>query len=217
MAANLAVAHDLKTRRGNVAKSTLKLGSASATIAGDYNLSGKAATVNATVNGPKMPVSELLTFLPVFGMELPTGAKLEGGTLSVDATSTGPMDALSTSGSVKIEGAKKVGERYMGFVGLRDPHIVRNVDAAMFPLPLAFPHFGGGKLKIVAVTSSMRHPAIPLVSTMAEAAISGFSAEGGFGLFTTKGVPAKTLEILRRAADSVVAEGSWKRLLARYS
>jgi hypothetical protein len=32
---------------------------------------------------------------------------------------------------VKIEGAKKVGERYMGFVGLRDPHVVRNVDAAI--------------------------------------------------------------------------------------
>jgi len=32
---------------------------------------------------------------------------------------------------VKIEGAKKIGERYMGFVGLRDPHIVRNVDAAI--------------------------------------------------------------------------------------
>jgi hypothetical protein len=32
---------------------------------------------------------------------------------------------------VKIEGAKKVGERYMGFVGLRDPHVIRNVDAAI--------------------------------------------------------------------------------------
>ena len=32
---------------------------------------------------------------------------------------------------VKIEGAKKVGERYMGFVGLRDRHVVRNVDAAI--------------------------------------------------------------------------------------
>jgi hypothetical protein len=29
---------------------------------------------------------------------------------------------------VKIEGAKKVGERYMGFAGIRDPHLVRNVD-----------------------------------------------------------------------------------------
>lgn len=32
---------------------------------------------------------------------------------------------------VKIEGAKKMGERYMGFVGLRDPHVVRNVDQAI--------------------------------------------------------------------------------------
>jgi hypothetical protein len=32
---------------------------------------------------------------------------------------------------VKIEGAKKIGERYMGFVGLRDPHMVRNVDLAI--------------------------------------------------------------------------------------
>ena len=32
---------------------------------------------------------------------------------------------------VKIEGAKKIGERYMGFVGLRDPHVVRNVDSAI--------------------------------------------------------------------------------------
>jgi hypothetical protein len=29
---------------------------------------------------------------------------------------------------VKLEGAKKVGERYMGFVGVRDPHVVRNID-----------------------------------------------------------------------------------------
>ena len=32
---------------------------------------------------------------------------------------------------VKIEGARKVGERYMGFVGLRDPHVVRHVDDAI--------------------------------------------------------------------------------------
>jgi len=33
--------------------------------------------------------------------------------------------------NVKLEGAKKVGERYMGFVGIRDPHVVRNVDQAI--------------------------------------------------------------------------------------
>ena len=32
---------------------------------------------------------------------------------------------------VKLEGAKKVGERYMGFVGIRDPFVVRHVDQAI--------------------------------------------------------------------------------------
>lgn len=106
VAANLAIAHDLKTRRGNIAKSTLKIGSASAMIAGDYNLAGSTASVNATLTGSKLSVPELLPFLPVFGVELPTGATLEGGTLSLDVASRGAMDQLATSGTIKIEGAK---------------------------------------------------------------------------------------------------------------
>ena len=44
---------------------------------------------------------------------------------------TGAKWLPSTELRVKIEGARKIGERYMGFVGLRDPHVVRNVDAAI--------------------------------------------------------------------------------------
>jgi hypothetical protein len=32
---------------------------------------------------------------------------------------------------VKLEGARKIGERYMGIVGIRDPHVVANVDKAI--------------------------------------------------------------------------------------
>ena len=32
---------------------------------------------------------------------------------------------------VKIEGAKKLGQRYMGIVGVRDPHVIRHIDAAI--------------------------------------------------------------------------------------
>ena len=135
-------------------------------------------------------------------------ARIALATLGPSTSSVFASDRLQRAASISF-----LTVEYNGAAAALNAVATRNVDAAMVPLPLALPHVGGGKLKIVAVTSSMRHPAIPLVSTMAEAAISGFSAEGGFGLFTTKGVPAKTLEILRRAADSVVAEGSWKRLL----
>lgn len=32
---------------------------------------------------------------------------------------------------VKLEGAKKIGERYMGIAAIRDPHVIRSVDAAI--------------------------------------------------------------------------------------
>lgn len=32
---------------------------------------------------------------------------------------------------VKLEGARKVGERYMGIVAVRDPHVIRTIDAAI--------------------------------------------------------------------------------------
>ena len=44
---------------------------------------------------------------------------------------TGARWLASDQLRVKIEGAKKLGERYMGFVGIRDPHVVRNVDKAI--------------------------------------------------------------------------------------
>jgi hypothetical protein len=33
--------------------------------------------------------------------------------------------------SVKLEGARKVGERYIGIAAIRDPHVIRNLDAAI--------------------------------------------------------------------------------------
>jgi hypothetical protein len=38
-----------------------------------------------------------------------------------------PDDPLA----VKLEGARKVGERFMGVVAIRDPHVIRNLDAAI--------------------------------------------------------------------------------------
>lgn len=52
----------------------------------------------------------------------------------VDARScriTGARFVPETPLRVKLEGARKVGERYMGIVAIRDPFVVRNVDLAI--------------------------------------------------------------------------------------
>jgi AsmA protein len=106
---NLALVHDLKTRTGNVARSTIKLGSATASISGKYDLSTASPTVNAALAGPDMPLSELLAFLPVLDIVLPEGARIEGGKITVGLASRGTIEHLNTSGSVKIEKTKLAG------------------------------------------------------------------------------------------------------------
>jgi hypothetical protein len=44
---------------------------------------------------------------------------------------TGAKWLLAKELRVKLEGAKKIGERYMGFVGVRDPHVVKNIESAI--------------------------------------------------------------------------------------
>lgn len=106
VALNLALVHDLKTRKGNLARSTVKLGSASATVSGTYDLSTPSPTINAALAGPGMPLPELLAFLPVFDIVLPTGATIEGGTVNLGVATRGTLAHLNTAGSVKIEKAK---------------------------------------------------------------------------------------------------------------
>ena len=78
----------------------------------------------------------------MYERETPSFEQALGGTLDMrecryeqhdarTARITGAKWLPSTELRVKIEGARKIGERYMGFVGLRDPHVVRNVDAAI--------------------------------------------------------------------------------------
>lgn len=89
----------------------------------------------------------------------------------------------------------------------------RNVDIALVPLPAALPYVHGGKLKILAVSSASRHPAVPTVPTLAESATAGFASVGRFGIYAPATTPAKTLRTLSHAIDTVVGEEGWQRFL----
>lgn len=103
VAANIAIAHDLKTRKGNLARSTLKLGSATANISGSYSLSGASPAINLTLDAPNMPLNEIVAFLPTFDVVLPAGATLDGGTVSAELTTRGVTTNLSSAGTLKVE------------------------------------------------------------------------------------------------------------------
>jgi AsmA protein len=82
------------------------VGKAVAKLTGTYDLQGDSPVLHSKLNADNMPVDDLETLLPAFGVTLPSGSSLQGGTLSADMTINGPVDKLVITGPVKLVNTK---------------------------------------------------------------------------------------------------------------
>ncbi|HWX55737.1 MAG TPA: AsmA family protein [Verrucomicrobiae bacterium] len=106
--------------RGAIAmdyNSDFNLDSESGTVKADVHTGGSTATANGTLNahgesivthmkiaGKSMAVNDVEGLLPAFGVTLPSGASLQGGTINMDLTADGPLDRLVITGPVNVAG-----------------------------------------------------------------------------------------------------------------
>jgi AsmA protein len=65
--------------------------------------------MNLKLNAPNMSVDELESLLPMLGVVLPSGSKLQGGTLSADLAINGPLNNLVVAGPVRMSNTKLAG------------------------------------------------------------------------------------------------------------
>lgn len=101
-----ATVYDLTKQSGTLSQGDITMGKAVAHLTGPYDLRPKVTTVDLKLVGNAMPVDELEAMLPAVGVKLPPGATLKNGDLSVNLASTGPVDALVTTGSIKMENSE---------------------------------------------------------------------------------------------------------------
>ncbi|MFZ3217998.1 MAG: AsmA family protein [Candidatus Acidiferrales bacterium] len=104
-----ATTYGLKSQTGTLTQGDIHIGNALARLTGSYDTSGQTAKLNMKLNAQGMPVSDLEGFLPAVGVALPSGSKLESGTLTANLTVTGPVDKLVVSGPVDLSNAKLAG------------------------------------------------------------------------------------------------------------
>jgi len=109
IALKYATTYDLQKEVGQLTQGDVSVGKASAKLSGTYDLHGSSAVLNLKLNADNMPVDDLETLLPALGVVLPKGSKLEGGTLSADLTTNGPINALVITGPVKLSNTKLAG------------------------------------------------------------------------------------------------------------
>ncbi len=98
-----AVVHNLERETGSITQGDVSMGQAVAHLTGTYDAHGKVTSVNLKLVGDKMPVDDLEAMLPAVGVVLPPKATLKGGDLIVNVVSSGPVDKLVSTGSVKME------------------------------------------------------------------------------------------------------------------
>ncbi|HEY6352295.1 MAG TPA: AsmA family protein [Candidatus Angelobacter sp.] len=92
-------------------------GNSTASANGTLNAKGQATIAHVQVSGNNMAVNDVEGLLPAFGISLPSGASLQGGSINMEFDAQGPLDALVINGPVKISGVHLTGFNLTGKLG----------------------------------------------------------------------------------------------------
>jgi AsmA protein len=104
-----ATDYDLARQTGTLSKGDIHVGSSTAHLTGNYETRGDATVLHMKMQGTNLPVQDLEGLLPAFGVVLPAGASLQGGTASANLNLDGPVDRLITSGPIGLSNARIAG------------------------------------------------------------------------------------------------------------
>jgi AsmA protein len=128
--------YDLASGSGVLNPSTLGIGNAKTSLNGTYKSEGDAFVVDMKVNGQNLPATDLESFLPALGINLPSGSKLTAGTLSANLHVTGPTDKLVTDGTIGLFNGKlsgfDLGQKMSGVASLAGIKSGKDLDIEKF-------------------------------------------------------------------------------------
>ena len=101
--------YTLKSQAGVLSQGDIHIGKAFQQVTGTYDMSGDSTKINMKVHAANMPLGDLEGFLPAVGVVLPSGSKLQGGTMSADLAANGAVDKLTIAGPVNIANTELAG------------------------------------------------------------------------------------------------------------
>ncbi len=104
-----AVAQNERALTGEVQRAVITIGHDVVNVSGTYQKSGPTTAVDLKVNGQSMSINDLEAFLPSLGVKLPSGSRLQGGTLTVNLTVSGSTAEPVISGPVSLSNTELAG------------------------------------------------------------------------------------------------------------
>src|SRR5438067_2371177 len=108
IALNYATDFDLDRQAGTLNRGDVHVGSSTAHLSGTYDTHSDTV-VHMKMQGSNLPIQDIEGLLPAFGVTLPAGSSLQGGTASANLAINGPVSQLVTSGPIDIANARLKG------------------------------------------------------------------------------------------------------------
>jgi AsmA protein len=105
----LTIAQSLQSLAGQIQKGAITIGKAVINVAGTYQTTGPNTAVNLKVSSDGASIDELEAFLPSVGVHLPTGSRLQGGTLTTSLNVTGSVANPIISGPIRVNNTSLAG------------------------------------------------------------------------------------------------------------
>ena len=106
---DLALSQNMQALTGQIQRAVITIGRAAINITGTYQTSGPTTALNLQVDSKGASIDELQEFLPALGVHLPTGSRLQGGTLTTSLNVTGSSASPIITGPIRLDNTNLAG------------------------------------------------------------------------------------------------------------
>jgi AsmA protein len=106
---NFDTKYDLVKGTGILHPSTINIGNAKSNLSGTYRSEGDEFAVDLKITGDSLPATDLESFLPALGINLPDKSRLSAGTMNTNLHVSGPTNKLVTDGNIGLFNGKLAG------------------------------------------------------------------------------------------------------------
>jgi len=163
----------------------------------DFDLLSVAVrTPNALVTRANFPANNVAEFIDYL--------KKNPGKVSFASSGTGSSDHLTAALFWQKTGTSGIHVPYKGGSAAHLDLIAGNADVSFQNLGSITSHVKAGKMKLLAVTSEKRDPAVPDVPTLAEAGVPGIAVYSWQAFVAPKGLPANVKARLQPALIAAI-------------
>ena len=146
----------------------------------------------------KLPVNNIKEFIAY--------AKANPGKLNFSTSGNGAGSHLAGEMFNSATGAKMVHVPYKGAGPALNAVVAGEVEVAFIPIVAALPLVKDGRLKALAVTTSVRSMAAKDLPTLVEAGLPGYDINTWFGMFVPANTPAPIVDLLYKETSRALKQ-----------